>query len=131
MTVVYLDTSALGRVLLGEPDAPAILRALQTFDGRVASRLLRIELCRLALRVGRLADAERLLGGVALLPLDERLLVAAETIAPPTVATLDALHLVSALRLAGTGKLDAIMTYDARLASGASQHGITVIAPVA
>lgn len=43
MALVYLDTSALGRPLLGEPDAPAILRALGAFDQRVASRLMRIE----------------------------------------------------------------------------------------
>ena len=50
MALVYLDTSALGRVLLGEPDAPAILRSLEAFDQRVASRVLRVELRRLALR---------------------------------------------------------------------------------
>jgi uncharacterized protein len=127
--VVYLDTSALGRVLLGEPDAPAILRDLAAFDQRVASRLLRVELRRLALRQGRLHDADQLLGGLALLPVDEPLLAAAETVPPATVATLDAIHLVTALRLASADRLDAIMTYDVRLADGARRHGITVLAP--
>jgi predicted nucleic acid-binding protein len=45
------------------------------------------------------------------------------------VATLDAVHLVTALRLAQAGSLDAVMTYDARLATGAAQHGIAVLAP--
>ena len=40
VSTVYVDTSALGRVLLGEPDALAIERALEMFDVRVASRLL-------------------------------------------------------------------------------------------
>ena len=40
MPAVYLDTSAVGRVLLGEPDAGAILAALGAFDQRVASRLM-------------------------------------------------------------------------------------------
>jgi uncharacterized protein len=127
--VVYLDTSALGRVLLGEPDAPAILRDLGAFDQRVASRLLRVELRRLALRHGRLHDADQLLAGLALLPVDEPLLAAAETVPPATVATLDAIHLVTALRLASADRLDAIMTYDVRLADGARRHAITVLAP--
>jgi uncharacterized protein len=129
VAVVYLDTSALGRVLLGEPDAPAILRDLGAFEQRVASRLLRIELCRLALREGVLADAQQLLTGVALVPIGENVLAAAETLPPPTVATLDAIHLATALRLAAADSLDAVMTYDVRLAGGARDHGLTVVAP--
>jgi predicted nucleic acid-binding protein len=126
---VYLDTSALGRVLLGEPDAPAILGELAGFEQHLASRLARVELRRLALREDLLEAADRLLAGVALLPLDEAVLAAAETVPPPTVHTLDAIHLVTALRLADAGVLDTIMTYDARLAEAAQQHGLTVIAP--
>jgi predicted nucleic acid-binding protein len=119
----------LGRVLLGEPDAPAIVRELDAFDVRVASRLTRVELRRLAFREGLLGDAEQLLAGVALIPLDDALLAVAETIPPPTVATLDAIHLATALRLARAGRLDAVMTYDARLAEGAREHGLAVLAP--
>ncbi len=129
MAVVYLDTSALGRLLLGEPDAPAILSALGAFDQRVASGLMRIELRRLALRKELLVDADRLLAGVALVPVDADVLAAAETVPPDTVATLDAIHLVTALRLSAAGRLDVMMTYDRRLADGARQHGLTVLAP--
>lgn len=129
MASVYLDTSALGRVLLGEPGAAATLRALGGFEQRVASRLLRVELRRLALREDLLDDADQLLAGVALVPLDADLLAAAETVPPATVGTLDALHLATALRLAGAGALDALMTYDARLADGAREHGLSVLAP--
>jgi predicted nucleic acid-binding protein len=131
VAVLYLDTSAVGRVLLREPDAPAILRDIGAFTQRVASRLLRVELRRLALREGRLQDADQLLAGVALLPLDEELLAAAETVQPVDVATLDAIHLVTALRLSSAGHLDAVMTYDGRLAHGARRHGLTVLAPTA
>lgn len=129
MAIVYLDTSAVGRMLLGEPDAPAIVHHLAAFDQRVASRLLRVELRRLALREGCLAEADQLLAGIALLPLDDALLSAAETLPPPTVATLDAIHLATALRLASAGRLDAVMTYDRRLAAGVRAHGLTTIAP--
>jgi predicted nucleic acid-binding protein len=129
VAIAYIDTSALGRVLLGEPDAGAILRDIAAFEQRVASRLLGIELRRLALREGLLADADQLLIGVALLPIDEDLLTAAETVPPATVATLDAIHLVTALRLAHAGRLDAVITYDTQLAEGALHHGLTVVAP--
>lgn len=130
MPAVYLDTSAVGRVLLGEPDAGAILAVLGAFDQRVASRLMRVELRRLALREGVLADADQLLAGVALVPLDDDLLAVAETLPPSTVATLDALHLATAVRLASADMLDAVMTYDHRLAEGARQRGLEVLAPV-
>jgi predicted nucleic acid-binding protein len=129
VAAVYLDTSVLGRLLLGEPDAPAIVRALAPFDQHVSSRLLRVELRRLGLRFDRLADADRLLSGVALLPLDDPALTAAETLPPASVATLDAIHLVAAVQLAAAGMLDALMTYDTRLADGAREHGLEVLAP--
>ncbi|MBV9818003.1 MAG: type II toxin-antitoxin system VapC family toxin [Solirubrobacterales bacterium] len=129
MATVYLDTSALGRVLLGEPDATAVLNWLGGFQQRVASWLLRIELRRLAMHEGLLADADRLLRGVALLPPDDAVLATAETIPPASIATLDAIHLATALRLFSVQRLDALMTYDARLARGARHHGITVLAP--
>lgn len=129
MAGVYVDTSALGRVLLGEPDAAAVIRNLGEFDQHVASRLLRIELRRLALRHGLLGNADQLLSGVALLPLEEAVLGAAETVQPVSVATLDAIHLVTALRLADAELIDTVMTYDMKLAESAHQHGLSVIAP--
>jgi len=126
---VYLDTSALGRVLLGEPDAAAVLNALEGFDQHVASRLVGVELRRLALRFELLEQASQLLAGVALVPIDEPLLEQAETVPPATVGTLDAIHLVTALSLAEAGFVEAVMTYDARLAEGARRHGLTVVSP--
>jgi len=127
---VYVDTSALGRVLLNEPDTDAILRELSRYDEQVSSRLLAVELRRVAMRKGLLDHADQLLSGVALLPLDEAVLGASETVAPATVATLDAIHLVTALRLAADELVEALMTYDARLGDGARQHGLLVVAPV-
>jgi predicted nucleic acid-binding protein len=126
---VYVDTSALGRVLLGEPDADAVLGALETYDEHVASRLLGVELRRLALRFELTDQANALLTGLALTPLDEGLLEEAESLAPAAVATLDAIHLAAAIRLAVAGFIDAVMTYDARLAEGARHHGLAVVSP--
>jgi len=126
---LYIDTSALGRVLLDEPDAGAILRELDRFDTQVSSRLVRVELRRLGLRKRVLDTADQLLGGVALVPVDEAVLAAAETVPPAGVATLDAVHLVTAVRLAGDDLIEAVMTYDARLADGVRHHGLAIVAP--
>jgi predicted nucleic acid-binding protein len=126
---VYLDTSVLGRILLNEPDTPTIRRELGHFERHISSGLLSVELHRLGLRENMLAFVSELLSGKVLIPVDTEILTAAETIAPPTVATLDAIHLATAVSLSNAGKLDALMTYDKQLATGAREHGIEVLAP--
>jgi uncharacterized protein len=129
VAVLYVDTSALGRVLLGEPDRSAILHELGRFEQKVSSRLLALELRRLALHAGLRDAAEQLLAGVALIPITDPILGAADAMGPTSVATLDAIHLATALSLVSERALDALMTYDAQLAAGARHHGIAVIAP--
>jgi predicted nucleic acid-binding protein len=116
-------------VILAEPDKSAIQRDLAKFDRHVASLLLRVELHRVGRREGALEEAERILDGVLLVPLDDHVLKAAEKITPTTVHTLDAIHLATAVRLAQDGKLDALMTYDKQLAAGAREHGLEVLIP--
>jgi uncharacterized protein len=129
VSLVYIDTSALGRSLLEEPDRPAIERAIEDFTSRISSSLLRVELRRLGLRHGMLERVGPLLAGISLIPLDEQILTTAETLTPSTVATLDAIHLATAIRLSTSGELDALMTYDKQLAAGAREHSITVLSP--
>lgn len=127
---VYLDTSALGRIVLDEPDSDAISEAVARFATVASSRLLGIELHRLGLRVGiATEEIETWLDAVALVPMEDTILAAAETVSPAAVATLDAIHLATALRLAAEGHVEAIMTFDLRLAEGAREHGLTVVAP--
>jgi predicted nucleic acid-binding protein len=126
---LYLDTSVLGRVLLDEPETAAIRRELGRFQRHISSRLIRVELRRLGLLKDMLEHVDELLAGPVLIPLDETVLTAAETIAPSVVRTLDAIHLATAVRLASAGQLDALMTYDKQLAVGAREHGITVLSP--
>jgi predicted nucleic acid-binding protein len=126
---VYIDTSALGRSLLEEPEKTAIERALDGFERSVSSSLLRTELRRLGFRRDMLDRVDVLLTGISLIKIDDDILAEAETITPPTVATLDAIHLATAVRLTDAGKLDALMTYDKQLADGARAHGITVLSP--
>jgi hypothetical protein len=61
MPGVYVDTSALGRVLLAEPDAVPIRTALAGYDAWWASELLVVEFRRLAYREGLTQAAESLM----------------------------------------------------------------------
>lgn len=45
--------------------------------------------------------------------------------------SLDAIHLASALELAGAGEPVTMLTHDARLAQAAAAHGLEVIDPTA
>jgi predicted nucleic acid-binding protein len=122
--------SALGRVVLDEPERAAIGAALVGFDAVVSSRLLRIELHRVGLRTGIVREEiETWLAGVSLVPMDDAILSVAEAVSPASVATLDAIHLATALRLAASGHVASIMTFDVRLAEGAREHGLAVMAP--
>lgn len=116
-------------MLLDEPDKPVVEQHLEAFEQRVASRLLRVELRRVGAREGVLDRADLLLTDILLLSVDEEILTAAETLNPSTVGTLDAIHLATAVRLADDGELDALMTYDKRLAEGALEHGLEVLSP--
>jgi predicted nucleic acid-binding protein len=127
---VYLDTSALGRLVLDEPDSDAIGAALAEFEAVVSSRLLRVELHRVGLRTGiAREEIDTWLAGVSLVPMDDAILSAAEAVSPASVATLDAIHLATALQLAAERHVASIMTFDVRLAEGAREHGLAVIAP--
>lgn len=146
MHILYVDTSALGRVLLDEPDRPAIQRVLESFSEIISSRLLWIELGRLAGRKdAEFAESDRhsefftlteeLLRGVTAIPMEGGVepgeagtLADAVTLRPFSVATLDAIHLATAVWMADHFTVD-LMTYDKRLAAGAREHGLTVLSP--
>ncbi|HEX4482211.1 MAG TPA: PIN domain-containing protein [Solirubrobacteraceae bacterium] len=129
MGAIYVDTSAVGRVMLGEPDAPAINDALRGFDRIIASSLLGVELRRLAMRREMLDRVAMLVPRIALLPIDRPTLTLTETLTPDTLGTLDAIHLATALLSVETAEVEALMTYDKQLAIAAREHGIEVLSP--
>jgi predicted nucleic acid-binding protein len=126
---LYVDTSALGRVLLGEDDAPSIVEALGRYDRHWSSELIVVELRRLARRGEVDASAEALLEALDLVVVDRAALEAASRIEPTVVRSLDAIHLSAAVGLHAVGDVAAVLTFDQQLRRGCEHHGITVEAP--
>jgi uncharacterized protein len=95
----------------------------------VSSALLSVEAVRACERYGpEYGEQARVgLAGVALVPLDDQVLARASTLAPPTLRTLDALHLATALTLGDD--LGVLLAYDDRLLEAAEQSGVTAIRP--
>ena len=126
-TVVYVDTSALGALLVEQLESDALESWLdQTSDILVSSDLLEIELRRLAVREGvDQADVTRLLDGVSIAALDRAVYRSAGLLPMPYLRTLDALHLEAAIRLDAA----AVLTYDRRLSKAARSVGLRVVAP--
>jgi predicted nucleic acid-binding protein len=68
------------------------------------------------------------LSAVSVIEIDTRVADAAARMAPPTLRTLDAIHLASAMELRPA--LDAFVTYDDHLAEAARSLGLPVVRPV-
>lgn len=125
--LVYADTSALGALLVAQPETQALVAWLdQTPSKLVSSDLLETELRRIAVREGRdQSKVSAILDGVSLAALDRATYRSAGLLPMPNLRTLDALHLEAAMRL----DVEAILTYDRRLGEAARSAGVDVIAP--
>jgi uncharacterized protein len=128
---VYLDTSALVKLVVAEPESAALRSFLMRTpsDGRFTSALARTELIRAIARRGSVeavAHARRVLAKLDLVPLNSRLLDTAATIVPRELRTLDAIHLAAART---APDLRELVTYDGRLTEAAVAAGIAVAAP--
>lgn len=128
--MVYLDSSALVKLVVSEPESMALRLYLVDHRERVSSALAHVEVCRAVRRKGAseaaLRQAEHVLARIGLVALDEPLLRAAAALSPTGLRSLDAVHLATALSLDG---LDAVVTYDRRFDAAASEAGLAVEAP--
>lgn len=127
--VIYVDTSALGALLIDQPESSALLEWLDhTPATLVSSDLLETELRRVAVREGLdQTEVTRVLDGVALAAIDRAVYRGAGFLPMSYLRTLDALHLEAAIRL----DVSAVLTYDRRLGEAARSVGLEVIAPPA
>lgn len=125
--LVYVDTSALGALLVAQAETGELVKWLDQTEVRlVSSDLLETELRRMAVREGRdQARVTALLDGISLAALDRAVYRSAGFLPMPYLCTLDALHLEAAIRL----DVDAVLTCDHRLGDAARAAGLDVVAP--
>jgi predicted nucleic acid-binding protein len=89
-----------------------------------------VEVVRAARATGRTAAVERarrVIDGCALIELDAELRSSAGLVDPPCLRSLDAIHLASALSM--RDHIDAVVSYDRRLARAAAAAGLPVVSP--
>ena len=127
--IVYLDSSAIVKLVVREPETAALRRFLQRRRTLVSSALARTEVLRAVIAHGETAEktAESVLGRIELLRVNDRVLRAAGMLPPAGLRTLDAIHLASALML--KDNLTHVVCYDDRLADAATECGLTTTAP--
>ena len=127
--MIYLDSSAIVKLVVREPETRALRAYLRHEPERVACSLARTEVLRAVRPVGPSAVelARQVLRNLALIRLDDALLDAAGMLEPLTLRSLDAIHLAAAHLVAPT--LRAVVTYDRRMADAAAALGLGVAAP--
>ncbi len=127
--VVYLDSSAIVKLVVREPETAGLRRHLRRRRTLVSSALARAEVMRTVMGQGETAQktAESVLARLELLRVNDRILRAAGLLPPAGLRTLGAIHLASALTL--SDNLTHILCYDARLTDAATECGLTTAAP--
>jgi uncharacterized protein len=127
---IYLDSSALLKLIFDEEETPGLVAFLSDWPARVSSALARIEVMRIAARVEDRAvarEAQRIFRGLSLVRVDDGIVAAAAAIKPAGLRSLDAIHLATVQ--AFDHHLAGMVVYDRRLAAAARDHGIAVWAP--
>lgn len=126
--MVYLDASALVKLVVPEAESAGLARFLAARPERGSSALARVEVPRAVWPHGAAARARaaRLVRRLDLLALDDALLDEAAGLAG-YLRSLDAIHVAAAGRLGPD--LEALVTYDGRMRSAARALGLPVSAP--
>lgn len=129
---LYVDSSALLKRYVDEPDSDLADELLRTDAVLVTSRLTEVEVRR---NLARLLDGDDLerqrralrddLDAFALVSLDATTMAAAARIAEQTQCrSLDSIHLAAAQR---AGRSTVVLTFDTRQAAVARASGLTVV----
>jgi uncharacterized protein len=127
--VWYVDSSALVKTVVEEPESNALAGWLQRKEQLAACDLVQVEVIR-AVRVSdpeAVPRARQVIGTLILIRLEDDLYESAADLDPPLLRSLDAIHLAAALSLGSD--LAGVVTYDGRLADGARALGLAVEAP--
>jgi uncharacterized protein len=127
--LIYVDTSALLRLVFPDPTTPALQELLDGDDQLVSSSLMRVEARRATMRRAprRLPRVDLLLDRIDIIGIDDAVIESAGRLPDLLLRSLDAIHLATALLI--RADVDSLLTYDEHLAEAARTHGIPVVAP--
>jgi hypothetical protein len=124
----YADSSAILKLLIVERESVDLADFID-FTIK-SSALTRVEIIRVLHKIApeKITQAQVILAGIDLTPLNPAILSAAENFAPTiTLKSLDALHVASVLFL-GTS-VEGLISYDKQMIKNAKELGIKVVSP--
>jgi predicted nucleic acid-binding protein len=129
MAATYLDSSAIVKLAVREPQSDALRRYLRHRRPLLSSALARTEVLRALLPGGESAVAagRRVLERIDLVRVNGRMLNLAGSLLPVELRSLDAIHLATASRLGA--ELSEIVTYDERMVAAARSMGLKTATP--
>ncbi len=124
-----LDSSAIVKLAVREPESTALRRYLRRRRPLVSSALARTEVLRALMPAGdqAVARGRSVLQRLDLVRVNDRILDAAGELHPPELRSLDAIHLATAQQLGHA--LSALVTYDDRMVTAAKQLGHRIVQP--
>lgn len=129
--LVYLDSSAIVKLVVREVETRALRTALLAHRQRATSEIALVELRRALRRAGggppESARAQAVLAGLHLVRLDAEIMNLAGEIEPAELRSLDAIHLASALALGSA--IDVFIAYDRSLTKAAAANGLRTLSP--
>jgi predicted nucleic acid-binding protein len=129
MRATYLDSSAVVKLVVAEPESDALRTYLRRRRPLVSSALARTEVLRALLPAGAaaLSRGRDVLRRLDLIRLNDRVLDAAGVLEPAQVRSFDAVHIATA-QLLGED-LGQVVTYDDRMAEAVRLLGLNTASP--
>jgi hypothetical protein len=127
--VTYLDSSAIVKLAVREPESTALRTHLRRRRLLVSSALARTEVVRALLPLGDQAVRRGLdvLSTLDLVRVNDRALTVAGELQPAELRSLDAIHLATAQQF--DAELNHVVTYDDRMVLAARALGMRVTSP--
>jgi uncharacterized protein len=127
--LTYVDSSAIVKLAVAEPESSTLRRFLSRRQPLVSSALARTEVARALMPSGPAAvtRGEQVLRRIQLVRVNDRVLNDAGRMTPAELRSLDAIHLASARQLGSSVRQ--IVTYDERMADAAQAGGWLVSSP--
>lgn len=127
---IYLDTSALAKLVVDEPESPALTQFIAKTSAQVTtSQVGDVELIRAVLRraPASLDVALEVLTQTVTLPINRSIQLKASYFEPPSIRALDAIHIATALEI--RADLNCVVTYDRRMIEASERAGLRVMSP--